>query len=54
MLEKLSITLATLILVAGVMYQLQNPRVVKKDCQWAEISPDFSPQEREQCRKMRK
>lgn len=54
MLEKLTIALAAAILVAGVIYQLENPGQFKKNCMLAETSPDFSVQEREQCRRMRK
>ena len=54
MIEKITLVLAMLILMAGIFYQGQNPQAYKKDCQLAEISTDFTVEERNQCRKMRK
>lgn len=51
--EKLTLILVALILAAGIYYQIEHPHSVKKDCQLAEISPDFTMQERENCRRGR-
>ena len=43
-----------LLLVGGIYYNLQNPKlVVKYDCSIAEISPDYPLAVKEGCRKLR-
>jgi hypothetical protein len=39
----------------GLLYMINDtlPKSVAIDCTWAEISPDFTPKQREECRKLR-
>jgi hypothetical protein len=53
MFEKIALGFAAVFLIAVIIYQFENPTPVKKSCQFAEISPDFTIQEREMCRRMR-
>ena len=46
--------LAVAMFVIIVWYNIKNqPAVIKIDCTWSEISPDFTPAMREACRKAR-
>lgn len=41
--------------LAGLLYMINDaiPEVTRYDCALSEISPDFTPAQREECRKLR-
>jgi hypothetical protein len=50
----ISILFGCLLLIGGIYYALQNPKVsVKYDCSISEISPDYPLAVKEGCRKLR-
>ena len=52
--ENLVVIIILLILAASIIYdQEQKPRVVIYDCSISEISPDYPPEVKEACRKIR-
>ena len=45
--------LALLFLSVYLWFKIPKPREIMYDCRLSEISPDFPPQVREECRKLR-
>ena len=54
MVEKIGVVLAFIILAAGVVYHVSIPQEHRIDCSVAEINPDYSTQEREYCRRLKR
>jgi hypothetical protein len=46
-------TLCVLIVIAHMVLTYGHPTTIAYDCRMAEISPDFPPEVRNECRKLR-
>ena len=48
-----TVAMSMVVLIVWMHTSLPRPTVQRIDCTWSEISPDFSPAQREACRKAR-